>query len=67
MNYELQDLYSAHFKGLRFEFVQARYNEFQVTIIENEQKGWLSRTVYGLTPNGIGLPLFISTIMWPPA
>jgi len=65
MNYELQDIYGAHFKGLRFEFVQARYNEFQVTIIEEQSKGWLTRTVFGLTPEGIGPPLFISEMPWP--
>jgi hypothetical protein len=65
MNYELQDLYSAYFKGLRFEFVQARYNEYQVTIIEEESKGWLTRTVFGLTSKGIGPPLFISEMPWP--
>jgi hypothetical protein len=63
MRYELQELYAAYFKGLRFNFVQAHYNEFQVTINEDGNKGWLTRTVFGLTPEGIGPPLFISRIV----
>ena len=65
MKGELQDLYEAHFKGLLLDMVHVRHNEFQVTIQEDGKKGWLAKTVFGLTPEGIGPPLFIATMVWP--